>query len=127
MASGATPALPGVAPHVWTVGLNVLGLIGLLYAGAGGQRPLSWALVALFLALAAHPVVAWLERRGLRRGLAVGLLVLTTLGLVAALLTTFVPMVLEQARALVEAGPGLLESLRHQALVGEAGRALRPL
>jgi predicted PurR-regulated permease PerM len=104
-----------VSPRtVWTVGLNVLGLIGLLTLLRAASGPLSWALVALFLALAAHPVVVWLERRGLRRGLAVGLLVLTTLGLVAALLTTFVPMVLEQAQGLVEAAPGLLESLRHQ-------------
>jgi predicted PurR-regulated permease PerM len=103
-----------VSPRtVWTVGLNVLGLLGLLSLVRAASGVLSWVLVALFLALAANPLVSWLERQGLRRGLAVALVFLVGLGLVAALLTTFVPMVVEQGRALVEAAPGYIESLRH--------------
>lgn len=104
-----------VSPRtVWTVGLHVLGLLALVTLVRSVVGALSWALVALFLALAAYPLVSWLERHGIRRGLAVAGLVLSALGLVAAMLTTFVPLVLEQARGLVEATPGYLEALRHQ-------------
>jgi predicted PurR-regulated permease PerM len=102
---------------VWTVGLNVLGLLALLTMLRSAIGVLSWALVALFLALAAAPLVAWLERKGLRRGLAVALVFLSGLGLLAALVTTFVPMMVAQGRALVEAAPGFIERLRHQGWV----------
>ncbi|WP_224362520.1 AI-2E family transporter [Hyalangium versicolor] len=104
-----------VSPRtVWVVGLNVLGLLGLVTLVRAASGALSWALVALFLALAAQPLVSWLERHGIRRGLSVAGLVVASLGLLAALLTTFVPLVVEQARGLVEATPGYIESLRHQ-------------
>jgi predicted PurR-regulated permease PerM len=99
---------------VWTVGLNVVGLLVVLTVVRSASSALSWVLLALFLALAADPLVTRLERLGLRRGLGVAALFVTTVGLMAALLTTFVPMLLGQARALVEAAPGLVESLRHQ-------------
>lgn len=103
-----------VSPRtVWTVGLNVVALLTVLSVVRAASTALSWVLLALFLALAAHPLVARLERLGLRRGLAVALIFVATLSGVAALLTTFVPLLVDQARALVEAGPGLIESLRH--------------
>jgi len=104
-----------VSPRtVWTVGLNVVGLLVVLTVVRAASTALSWVLVALFLALAADPLVTRLERLGLRRGFGVAMLFVATLGLVTALLTTFVPMLLDQARALVEAAPRLVESLRHQ-------------
>ncbi|WP_224244833.1 AI-2E family transporter [Hyalangium gracile] len=114
MATASRPRSQVSPRTVWTVGLNVLGLLGLLMLLRAASGALSWVLVALFLALAAQPLVAWLERHGIRRGLSVALLFLGSLGLLAALLTTFVPMVLEQGRGLVTALPGLIESLRHQ-------------
>jgi predicted PurR-regulated permease PerM len=48
------------------VGLNVLGLLALVTLVRSALGALSWALVALFLALAAHPLVSWLERHGVR-------------------------------------------------------------
>ncbi len=107
-----------VSPRtVWTVGLNVLALVALLALVREVSGVLSWVLVALFLALAASPLVAWMERKGLKRGLAVALVFLAGLGLLAALVTTFVPMMVEQARALVEAVPGFIQRLQHQAWV----------
>jgi putative heme transporter len=104
-----------VSPRtVWTVGLNVVGLLAVLTVVRAASTALSWVLLALFLALAANPLVTRLERMGLRRGLGGAMIFVATLILVAALLTTFVPMVMDQARALVMAAPGLLESLRHQ-------------
>lgn len=114
MASASRPRSQVSPRTVWTVGLNVLGLLGVLTLVREASGVLSWVLVALFLALAANPLVTWLERRGLRRGLAVTLVFAAALGLVAALLKTFVPMALDQARALALATPGFIESLRHQ-------------
>jgi predicted PurR-regulated permease PerM len=103
-----------VSPRtVWTVGLNVLGLLALLMMVRAASGVLSWVLVALFLALAAHPLVSWMERRGLKRGLAVALVFIASLGGVAALVKTFVPMMVDQVRALVEAAPGYVSSLKH--------------
>jgi predicted PurR-regulated permease PerM len=99
---------------VWTVGLNILGLLGVLALVRAASGALSWALVALFLALAANPLVTWLERHGLRRGVAVALVYVTALVLIAAMLRTFVPMALDQARGLAQATPGFIESLKHQ-------------
>lgn len=114
MASASRPRSQVSPRTVWTVGLNVVGLLAVLTVVRAASNALSWVLLALFLALAANPVVTRLERLGLRRGLGVALIFVSTLSLVAALLTTFVPRVVDQARALVEAAPGLLESLRHQ-------------
>ncbi|MBN1210599.1 MAG: AI-2E family transporter [Myxococcaceae bacterium] len=114
MASASRPRSQISPRTVWTVGLNVLGLLALLTLLRAAAGVLSWALVALFLALAAAPLVAWLEHKGLRRGLAVALVFLVGLGLLAALVTTFVPMMVEQGRALVEATPGFIERLQHQ-------------
>ena len=109
-----------VSPRtVWTVGLNVLGLLALLTLVRSASGVLSWVLVALFLALAAHPLVAWLERRGLRHGLAVALVFIASMGLVGTLVTTFVPMMVEQLRGLVEAAPGYVSSLRDKGWLKE--------
>jgi predicted PurR-regulated permease PerM len=107
-----------VSPRtIWTVGLNVLALVLLLGLVRQVGQVLAWVMVALFIALAAHPVVAWLQRRGLRRGLAVLGVFLCGLALIATLVVTFVPMVYEQVRALVVAAPGFLDRLQHQAWV----------
>lgn len=104
-----------VSPRtVWTVGLNVLGLLALLMLARAASGVLSWVLVALFLALAAHPLVAWLERRGLRHGLAVAVVFIASMGLVITLVRTFVPMMVEQAWALLHSAPGYVSSLRDQ-------------
>ncbi|HEX8699485.1 MAG TPA: AI-2E family transporter [Myxococcaceae bacterium] len=108
-----SPSRSQVSPRtVWTVGLNVLGLLALVVMLRAASGVLSWVLVALFLALAANPLVEWLERRGLRHGLAVALVFIASMSLVGTLVTTFVPMMVEQARGLVEAAPGYVSSLR---------------
>jgi predicted PurR-regulated permease PerM len=78
---------------------------------------LSWVLVAIFLALAAHPLVSVLEARGMSRGVAVMGVGLLGLGLLTALVMTLVPMLLEQGRGLAQAAPGFLDRLRHHAWV----------
>lgn len=116
----ATPARPRsqVTPRtVWTVALNVLALVAVLWLLATAWTVLSWVLVALFLALAAGPVVNGLERLGARRGVAVLGVFLLGLGLVAALVMTLVPMLVEQGRELVLAVPDYVDKLQHNAWV----------
>ncbi|MBM7113059.1 AI-2E family transporter [Archangium primigenium] len=98
---------------VWTVGLHALALVTLLWLLTQSAMVLSWVMVSLFLALAANPLVSWLEARGLRRGLAVLGVALLGLGLLSALVVTLVPMLVEQGRALVQAAPGFLDRLQH--------------
>ncbi len=112
-----TPARPRsqVTPRtVWTVALNVLALVAVLWLLARVWTVLSWVMVALFLALAAHPLVRWMEGRGVRRGAAVLAVGLLGMGLLSALLMTLVPMLLEQARALVQAAPDYVYQLQHR-------------
>ncbi|HEX8440069.1 AI-2E family transporter [Archangium sp.] len=99
---------------VWTVALNVLALVALLWLVATAWTVLSWVLVALFLALAAWPLVRGLERARLPRGVAVLGVFLLGLGLLAALVMTLVPMLIEQGQALIRAAPDYIEQLKHR-------------
>jgi len=99
---------------VWTVAANVMALVALLWLLTQAWTILSWMLVALFLALAAHPVVRWLERQGAHRSMAVAAVFLLGLGLVTALVMTLVPMLIEQGRALVQAVPAYIEQFQNQ-------------
>ncbi|HEX5749419.1 MAG TPA: AI-2E family transporter [Archangium sp.] len=111
-----TPRRPRsqVTPRtVWTVALHVLALVAVLWLLARAWTVLSWVLVALFLALAAHPLVRWMERHHVRRGLAVFSVALLGLGLLSALLMTLVPMLIEQGLALVRAAPDYVDQLQH--------------
>ncbi len=104
-----------VSPRtVWTVGLHAVALGGLLWMVSELWTVLTWVLVALFLALAAWPVVRRLERLGLKRGLGVTAVFLAAVGLLAVLVMTLVPMLVQQGRALIQAAPGYLDTLQHR-------------
>jgi predicted PurR-regulated permease PerM len=96
------------------VALNVLALVAVLWLLKTAWTVLSWMLVALFLALAAWPLVRWMERRGARRGGAVLVVFLLGLGLLTALVMTLVPMLIQQGRALVWSAPDYIEQLQHR-------------
>jgi putative heme transporter len=111
-----TPRRPRsqVTPRtVWTVALHVLALVAVLWLMTRVWTVLSWVMVALFLALAAHPLVRWMERHRVRRGAAVFSVALLGLGLLSALLMTLVPMLIEQGLALVRAVPDYIDQLQH--------------
>lgn len=112
-----------VSPRtVWAVGLNVLLLVAAVFVLYDSRAVIAWVLVALLLALAIHPAVRWLTRKGLRRGLAVLAVCLVLGGLVALLIASFVPMLVEQGKALVDAAPDLLERIEERRLVKWADR-----
>ena len=67
---------------------------------------------ALALALMLDPVVDRLERTGMRRAFAVGLVFLVFVGVVGGLLSLAVPALIAQAQDLTHNGPGYLQRLR---------------
>jgi putative heme transporter len=99
------------------VALHVLLVLTVLFVLRSAREVIAWILVALFLALAVDPAVRFLQARRLPRSASVMLVLLVAIGLVALLLLTLVPMVVEQGRSLAEAAPGLLERLRESSLV----------
>lgn len=98
---------------VWTVAFHVLLVVGVLWLVGQLWTVLSWVLLGAFLALAAWPVVQWLERHKVRRGVAVLLVGLCVLALGTMLVVTVVPMLVEQVQALVQAVPGFIDRLQH--------------
>jgi predicted PurR-regulated permease PerM len=64
--------------------------------------------VMVFLAaIVLNPVVSWFERRGVKRGLAVMLVILALLGIAVLALWLVVPVVLEQVNQLTQRAPAL--------------------
>ncbi|WP_245671074.1 AI-2E family transporter [Nocardia amamiensis] len=83
-------------------------IAGLMAAGWVLQRLqglLTVLLVSLFLAFAIEPAVNWLARRGMRRGLATGLVFLALMALVVAFLWTLGALLVEQVTTLVKNAP----------------------
>ena len=95
------------------IGLAVATLL-LLAVAYTARAVLIQVTVAIVLAMAAEPLVRTFERRGLRRGAAVGIsFLLVSLSLVGLAYFVVTPLV-DEARRLVAAGPGLLQQLIHK-------------
>src|SRR5690242_21019213 len=75
---------------VWTVGLNALALVLLALVLIRLRAVFVLLAVVLFVALALDPLVRWLQRRGLSRGMGVLVTFLGLLGLTALLGATLV-------------------------------------
>ena len=76
------------------------------------HRIIVWLLIALFLAVAIHPLVALLERRGVRpHGVAVLLALLIIAGAVVGLGWLLVPPLVDQVNSFAHALPGYVDDL----------------
>lgn len=64
--------------------------------------------LAVVLAAALNPSITWLSRRGLPRGLAVVLMFLVVATSVTVIVTTFVPVIIDEVNQLVDALPNML-------------------
>jgi predicted PurR-regulated permease PerM len=96
--------------------LTVLGLIvavwALLHVIASARSVVVYILIAIFLALAINPLVAWLMRRGVRsRGLASGGACLLVLIAIAAIGYAFIPTLVDNVNNFVDAVPGYVHDL----------------
>ncbi|MFT3926687.1 MAG: AI-2E family transporter [Myxococcales bacterium] len=102
----------GIGKLVWTVGLNILAIAGILFTLYQTREIVAWMLIALLFALALDPAVLFLERHGFKRGIAVGAIVLTLVGFIAVLFSTVVPVLVHQGHNLIESAPGLIDQVR---------------
>jgi predicted PurR-regulated permease PerM len=109
-----TPLAVAIAPRTIVVFVAVaLGALLLLAAAYAVRTILIQLVVAIVLALACEPVVQLFERRGLRRGQAVGVaFALLALTLAVLLYLLVKPLVHETSR-LVHDSPRLLDQLSH--------------
>lgn len=73
--------------------------------------------IASFLAIAADPLVRRLQSRGLSRGRAVAVVMLTALAVIGLFVSIFVPPLVEQGDRLIEATPGIVRDVRDSALI----------
>jgi predicted PurR-regulated permease PerM len=101
-----------LAPRTIVVFTSVaLGSLLLLTVAYAARAVLLRLVVAIVLAMAAEPLVRSFERRGLRRGSAVGVsFVLVSLALIGFGYLLVTPLV-DETRRLVEEGPSLLQQL----------------
>lgn len=70
--------------------------------------------VVLFLAMVLNPIVVWLEKRGLRRGLAVVLVMLGLVGIVIGLGFLVVPPMIDQVNELGQKAPQYRAGIEQQ-------------
>ena len=77
---------------------------------------------ALFIALGLDPVVRFLERRRIKRPLAISLVFVVFLGIVAGVLSIIIPVVADQVTILIRRAPGFLMNIRSQPWYGDLRR-----
>lgn len=109
------PAFDRRAPYV----AGLLAGLGLLTALAAGKVLLTISgvlveiVVSLFIAAGLDPLVRLLERRGLRRSIAVVVVIVGVLAVLALFLVAFVPVIADQVTAIGRNAPGWLDELQH--------------
>ena len=137
--AGAAPARPVARlprrltvdlSHPFVVGFTVT--VGALVAMslAGAMASLSTVLVsvgvALFIALALDPLVRWLERHRLSRGLSIAVVFIAFAGVFAVVIALIVPVAVVQVSEFATAVPGYITGLKdaawYQALVTATGQ-----
>ncbi|MCW2286913.1 AI-2E family transporter [Leucobacter luti] len=98
----------------FTVTLGVL--VAMLFGGMIEQLStiIMYVVAALFVALGLDPVVRWLERKGLGRGLGIGVVFGGFVVVIAALLAVVIPMIANQISLLVRSAPTLFRDITHQ-------------
>lgn len=96
------------------IGLVALLVIGFMLA-ARLQFVLIFSAVTLILAMVFNPFVALLQRRGLKRGLAVALLGLILVGCLGAAFAFLLPPFLDQVQQLIQQAPDLWRRVYGQA------------
>lgn len=98
----------------FTVTLGVL--LALLFGVIVGQLStiIVYVVSALFIALGLDPVVRFLERRGVRRPLGIGIVFAAFVAVIAGLLAIIIPMIASQIALLIRRAPGLVSDLNNQ-------------
>lgn len=112
---------PGVRPRdVWTVVWVVLAVAAGLFVLYEIRRILVWLLVAAFVAAVLSPAVSILERRGLRRGVAVAAVTIGLVLIIGALLYVFVRPLAAQSIEFAHNLPETVDRIRQAPLIRQA-------
>ncbi|MGZ4454102.1 MAG: AI-2E family transporter [Nocardioides sp.] len=99
--------------------VGLLGGFGLLTAYAFSRIFISLGstliliVVSLFIAAGLDPLVRWLERRGLRRSMAVLVVIVGVIGMIALFVFALAPVIADQVRAIGSSAPDWLDRLQH--------------
>ena len=97
---------------VVTVGVLIAVAIGLAIKTVASELLL--VVVAAFIAIGLEPVVDWLVRHGLRRSLAVTLIVILGVGSLAAFIAAAVPPITSEATQLINQAPNYVHQLQDE-------------
>jgi len=71
----------------------------------------AWVIISLFLSFALEPLTNRLERRGWKRGTATGLIIFGSLVLFVVFVGSMVPLIVSQARELIESAPRFVNQI----------------
>ncbi len=116
------PRAPGFfdAAHgmpIWVPRLlwQIAAIVVLMWAGFHVARALRGflilVLISFFLSIALEPAVAYLSKRGWRRGVATGVIFVLSIQIVLLFVALMVPLVVEQTRRLVDSVPGYVDQV----------------
>ena len=109
---------PSARDERWLTPTRLLSLVAVLVATYCAlvvvralRGVLVMLLVSLFLSFAMEPAVQFLAKRGVRRGLATGMVFFVAVVTVAAIVTAMIPLVVQQVSDLIVSVPRSLEDL----------------
>src|SRR5690606_29535401 len=94
--------------------LGVLLALALASAMASLSSVVFSVFAAVFITLGLDPLVRWLERRGMRRGLAILTVIILFVLVIAGLLWLVLPLVISQSAAFIRSLPAMYEGLQTQ-------------
>jgi predicted PurR-regulated permease PerM len=103
---------------VFTASFAVLLVAGLVYAVANSLVAITLTGTALLIAVSLDHVVQALQRRGVVRPLAIGIVILGMLGVVVGFGFTLIPPAIDQGKQLIKDAPGFLHTMRESSLFG---------
>ncbi|HSZ80791.1 MAG TPA: AI-2E family transporter, partial [Polyangia bacterium] len=101
---------------VFTICFGVLLVAGLIYAATQALVAVALVGASLLIAVSLEHLVRMLARRGLRRGLAIVIVVLGLVGVLVGFGFTLIPPAIDQGKQLVRDLPSFLRSVREGAL-----------
>jgi len=111
--NGGSRDWPPVA-YWFRVAAAVLVVYGLARLVVHLRQVLILILVSLILAVGFQPTIAWLERKGFRRGTAVGLMSLAAVLIVGGFFALIVPKIIQEVAQLVAKAPDYIARAQHE-------------
>ncbi|WP_394554025.1 AI-2E family transporter [Agromyces sp. MMS24-JH15] len=101
-------------PLLWgfTVALGVLLAVLLAIAFANLQSVVLSVFIAAFVSLGLDPLIRWFERRGLKRGAAIVVVILLFIAVVVGIIWVVIPPLVDQIAALIQSIPSMVKDVQ---------------